>query len=131
MVEVINNQVISSKTHSHANERSSFRGECFNCGHRGHYAARCPDKQEVRINQIDAAKLITISGKISKEASSIMLDSGAAMSLFTAKLIEQKYYTCRWMKVCGAVGQKFLPTAIRGVGVRVWRVGYIRGVVSI
>ena len=98
-VKVINNQVISSKTHSRANEKSSFRGECFNCGRRGHYAARCLDKQEVRINRIDATKLITFSGKISKEASSIMLKSGAAMSLFAAKLIEQKYYTCWWMKV--------------------------------
>ena len=110
-------QETPTKPDSRAIERSSFHGECFNCGRRGHYAARCPDKQEVRINRIDAPKLITISGKIGKEPSSMMLDSGAAMSLFPAKLIEQKCYTGQWMKVRGAVGQKSLLTAVVSVEV--------------
>lgn len=40
-----------------------------------------------------------------------MLDSGAAMSLFPAKFIDQKDYTGNWMTVRGAVGEQSLQPA--------------------
>ena len=45
----------------------------------------------------------------------MMLDSGAAMSLFPAKLIDQKDYTGGWLTVRGAVGEQSLQTAVVNV----------------
>ena len=105
-------QETPTKPDSRVRERSLFaRGECFNCGRKGHYAAKCPDKQ-VRINRIEAPNLITIPGIIGREECSMMLDSGAAMSLFPAKLVEQQCYTGQRMSVRGAVGERSLPTAV-------------------
>jgi len=95
-----NSQITPTKQPDRPKERNApTRGECFNCGRRGHYAARCPDKQ-IRINKIAAPKLITVPGKIGDEVTDMMLDSGAAMSMFPAKLIDQQDYTghktCEW-----------------------------------
>ena len=45
----------------------------------------------------------------------MILDSGAAMSLFPAKLIDQKDYTGGWLTVRGAVGEQSLQTAVVNV----------------
>ena len=45
----------------------------------------------------------------------MMLDSGAAMSFFPAKLIDQKDYTGGWLTVRGAVGEQSLQTAVVNV----------------
>ena len=88
--------------------------DCFNCGKKGHFAAQCPDRQ-VRINKISTSNSIMVSGKIGNKETSMMLDSGAAMSLFPAKLINQKDYTGGWLTVRGAVGEQSLQTAVVNV----------------
>ncbi len=84
--------------------------ECFSCGKKGHYAAQCPDRQ-VRINRISTPRSFMVSGRIGDQETDLMLDSGASMSLFPAKFIQQEDYTGGWMTVKGAVGEQSLQTA--------------------
>ena len=67
-------------------------GECFNCGQRGHIAARCPEKT-VTINLIGGAGPLTTKGKIGGKETNLLLDSGARMSVFPSSLIKEDEYT--------------------------------------
>ena len=103
---------IKSPRHDRPRERNApTRGVCFYCGRKGHYAVTCPDRQ-VRVNKIAAPQSITVTGKVGDKEIKMMLDSGAAMSMFPAKMLDQKDYSGDWMKVKGAVGEKFLQTAV-------------------
>jgi len=84
--------------------------ECYNCHKRGHIAARCPDKT-AQVHKIGKDASMTIAGRVGDKETTLVLDSGASMSMFPPQFIEPQQYTGQRMRVKGAVGEGSLPTA--------------------
>ncbi len=82
--------------------------ECFTCKQKGHAAYRCPQKPE--INAVNAAnKGFLVNGVVGDKPATLLIDSGASLTLVPPELTKAAEYTGTQRTVMGATGPGTFP----------------------
>ena len=86
------------------------RIECYICKKKGHAAYRCPDK----IPQVHALQVtdggLTVEGLVGETHTTLLLDSGAELTLVPPALVDSSCLTGKTRTVMGATGWGVFPT---------------------
>ena len=84
--------------------------ECFICKKKGHAAYRCPNKvPQVHSLQVTDGGL-TVEGVVGEKQATLLLDSGAELTLVPPNLVEPSCHTGQRRTVMGATGPGSFPT---------------------
>ena len=104
---------VSQQRGKHNND---WQPTCFLCGIRGHKANECPNKNKYKENKDEKAQVRrvvipnplppqVVQGKIGYHCCSMLLDSGADITVVDSKFVNPKQYTKSHITVTGVHGE--------------------------